>query len=767
MELHKKTDRRALCTETVNADFIVAGGGLAGVCAAVTAAREGLRVVLVQDRPVLGGNASSEVRLWALGATSHLGNNNRWSREGGVMDEILVENLYRNPEGNPNLFDALLLDIVMSEPNITLLLDTMVYDLTKKDETHIEKVTAFCGQSETCYELHAPLFCDATGDGIVGYLSGASFRIGAEAAEEFDEPFAPDEAYGGLLGHSMYFYSRDTGKPVKFIPPSYALKDITSIPRYRNFQAGDTGCQLWWLEYGGRLDTIHDTHQIKQELQKVIYGVWDYIKNSGDFSEAETLTLEWVGNVPGKRESRRFEGDYMISQRDVIEQRMHDDAVAYGGWAIDLHPGDGVYSKLSGCTQWHSKGVYQIPYRAMYSRDISNLFLAGRLISASHVAFGSTRVMATTGHSAQAVGMAAAICNEKGMEPRDLFQPLQMKELQQRLLGIGHYIPEVTSEDPQNLALSAKASASSEYQLSELPAGDGLVSLDGKRAMMIPCRAGKIPAVTFFLNVENACELEVQLRIAKRLGNYTPDMTLETKSVDLSAGKSVPMKLAFEAELETDQYIFICLMPADGVEVLLSDERVTGVLSVSQIGNEKVSKGSVQEPPEGIGVERVEFWLPERRPGGKNFAMKLSEPIDLFQPLEVLSGPQRPTVRSNAWVAAKDDSDPRLTLEWEQPVVLNNVVLCFDTDFDHPMETVQMGHPEREMPFCVKDFDLLDDQNNVIYEGRDNHATRYVAEFVAVETTRLTVRVLSTHGTPAAIFKIQCFGENAHRAQSK
>ena len=396
----------------------------------------------------------------------------------------------------------------------------------------------------------------------------------------------------------------------------------------------------------------------------------------------------------------------------------------------------------------------------MYSRDISNLFLAGRLISATHVAFGSTRVMATTGHSAQAVGMAAFQCLEKGLEPRDLFfQPLEMKELQQRLLSMGHYIPEVTAEDPQNLALSAAASASSCFQCLELSAGDETVALNGKRAMMIPCRAGKIPVVTFFLNVENDCELTAELRVAKRLGNYTPDVTLETKSCALNAGQAVPLELAFEAELEADQYIFICLMPVDGVDVLLSDERVTGVLSVSQVGNEKVSKGAVQEPPEGIGVERVEFWLPERRPGGKNFAMKLSEPIDLFQPLEVLSGPQRPTVKPNAWVAAKDDLDPCLTLEWKQPVTLNKAVLCFDTDFDHPMETVQMGHSEREIPFCVKDFDLLDDQDNVIYEGRDNHSTRHSSEFSAVETTRLTVRVLSTHGTPAAIFNVQCFGE--------
>ena len=152
---------------------------------------------------------------------------------------------------------------------------------------------------------------------------------------------------------------------------------------------------MWWLEYGGRFDTVHETEKIKWELWKVVYGIWDHIKNSGEFPDAGNLTPDWAGMILGKRESRRFEGDYMLIQQDVVEQRPHYDAVSFGGWSIDLHPADGVFSEKPGCNQWHSKGVYQIPYRCMYSRNIRNLFLAGRIISASHAAFGSSRVMAT------------------------------------------------------------------------------------------------------------------------------------------------------------------------------------------------------------------------------------------------------------------------------------------------------------------------------------------------------------------------------------
>ena len=283
MHRESAVSSRQLRTVTHECDLAVIGGGLAGVCCAITAARAGISVTLIQDRPVLGGNASSEVRLWVLGATSHMGNNNRWAREGGVVDELLVENMYRNKEGNPLIFDTILLEKVTEEPNITLLLNTAVYEVEKADADTIAAVHAFCSQNSTRYVVRAPLFCDASGDGIVAFLAGAAFRMGAESQEEFGEKFAPDEAYGELLGHSIYFYSKDVGTPVRFVAPSFALDDITKVPRYRHFNTATDGCRLWWIEYGGRLDTVHETETIKWELWKVVYGVWDYIKNSGEF----------------------------------------------------------------------------------------------------------------------------------------------------------------------------------------------------------------------------------------------------------------------------------------------------------------------------------------------------------------------------------------------------------------------------------------------------------------------------------------------------
>ncbi len=481
---------RRLREEEFAADLVVAGGGLSGVCCAITAARAGLNVILVQDRPVLGGNASSEVRLWILGATSHMGNNNRWARVGGVIDELLVENMWRNPEGNAIVLDSIVLEFVLREERIRLLLNTAVDEIETAEDGAIRSATAYCSQNQTRYRLEAPLFVDATGDGLLGFLSGAAFRMGAEARSEFGELLAPETEQHTLLGHSLYFYSRDTGRPVKYVPPAFALKDITQIPRYRELRITDSGCRLWWLEYGGSRDTVYETEEIKWELWKVAYGVWNYIKNSGEFPEAETLTLEWMGTIPGKRESRRFEGDVMLTQQDVVEQRQHDDAVSFGGWAIDLHPSDGVYSAQPGCTQWHSKGVFQIPYRTMYSRNVPNLFLTGRLISASHIAFGSTRVMATCAHNGQSAGMAAVVCSEQGLRPRDLLATDKIHEVQQRLLRTGQFIPGVRADDAEDKARAAKITATSELELCELRSSGEWTALDKPMALLLPAECG-------------------------------------------------------------------------------------------------------------------------------------------------------------------------------------------------------------------------------------------------------------------------------------
>lgn len=756
MILNEGGGSRNLFTEQIDADLVIVGGGVSGVCCAITAAREGLKVVLVQDRPVLGGNASSEVRLWILGATSHMGNNNRWAREGGVIDEILVENTYRNPEGNPVIFDFILLEKIVEEKNISLCLNTAVYEVLKDEPDKITAVKGYCSQNQTEYTFKAPLFCDASGDGIIAFLSGASFRMGAESRDEFNEKFAPSKAYGELLGHSLYFYSKDTGKPVQYIPPSFALTDIETIPRYKTFNLQEQGCKLWWIEYGGRLDTVKETETIKWELWRIVYGVWDYIKNSGNFPEAANYTLEWVGSIPGKRESRRFCGDYMLMQQDVVEQRQHADAVSYGGWSIDLHPADGVFSELPGCNQWHSKGVFPIPYRCMYSKNIANLFLTGRIISATHVAFGSTRVMGTSAYNAQAVAMAAAIAKEQQILPRAVIG--HMHELQQRLLKAGQFIPGIKNDDDADLVRLATITASSELSLLSLPESEKLYLLETGIAQLMPASPGKLPLMRFHLDAKEKTSLRVHLAVSSRMGSYTPDLILEEIILSLEPGRNC-VELDWTTHFSDSQYVFIIFRKNETVSAYLSATRLTGLLSLFQAENKAVSNTGVQTPPEDIGVDAFEFWTPRRRPAGENMAINFLTPLFTYTAANITNGYARPYLSPNAWVAALTDAAPQLVIQWKKAVTIQTIQLSFDTDMDHPMESVLMQHPENVMPFCIRNYSIHDGSGRLVKKVKHNHQTRnnIILEEPLVTDTLVIKCEHPAADMPAAIFEIRCY----------
>ncbi len=750
--------KRALKVENIEADLVIIGGGLAGICCAITAARANIKVVLVQDRPVLGGNASSEVRLWVLGATSHMGNNNRWAREGGVINEILLENAYRNPEGNALIFDTILLEKVIVEKNIMLLLNTAVYDIEKKDADTIKSVKAFCPQNSISYNLQSPLFCDASGDGIVGFLAGGAFRMGAESKNEFGEKFAPSKEYGELLGHSIYFYSKDTGRKVKYVAPSFAIDVSKEIPRYKSFNAKDIGCRLWWIEYGGRLDTVHETEAIKWQLWKVVYGVWDYIKNSGKFPDAENLTLEWVGHVPGKRESRRFEGDYMLKQQDVIEQTLFTDAVAFGGWSVDLHPADGVFSELKGCNQWHSKGVYGIPYRCYYSRNINNLFLAGRIISASHVAFGSTRVMATCAHGGQAIALAAALCKKYTTLPKTVGEKY-ISELQTELMKTGQHIPGLQLKDQDDLVQKAlRIEANSTLLLSEIPQSGEWQQLKYSTAQMLPVGKHKMPAITFWAKSQQPTSLSAQLRLSCKSFNHTPDTVIATKELTIEQGEH-EYQIEFDYLFQEEQYAFICFMSNAEVELAVSEKRITGLVSVCNAVNPAVSNYGKQEPAGDIGVDGFEFWCPQRRPAGKNIAMKIEPALNAYSLENLRNGLQRPVKSTNAWVADYKNSDAEIKIVWNETQTINKVELFFDADYDHPLESVLLLNPETKMAFCADEVKIYNCNNELVGEISGNYLThRTIHLEKPVKTPELKIKISNSDRTaPVSLFEVRCY----------
>jgi hypothetical protein len=397
-------------------DFVVVGGGIAGISAAVSAARLGCRVALINDRPVLGGNNSSEIRVH-LGGHIEVG---PYKELGGLQKEF---GHTRGGNAKPAEFyeDDKKADIVANEENITLFAGYHVMGV-EMDGQEIRSVVAKHIENGTEKRFVAPVFADCTGDGTVGYLAGADYRMGREGRDEFGETTAPEQADRMTMGASVQWYSADNGKPVGFPHFNYGV------------EFNDNSCEKvamgeWTWETGMNYDQIHDFERIRDYGLLVIYSNWSYLKNNLRENEPyRNLKLEWVAYISGKRESRRLMGDYILKEDDIRKHVMHEDGTAATTWSIDLHYPDPKNTKHFPDAEFKSiaKHItifpYPVPYRCLYSRNVNNLFMAGRNISVTHVALGTTRVMRTTGMLGEVVGMAATLCKRHGELPRGIYQ---------------------------------------------------------------------------------------------------------------------------------------------------------------------------------------------------------------------------------------------------------------------------------------------------------------------------------------------------------
>lgn len=448
-------------------DFCVVGGGLAGTIGALAAARKGAKVVLIQDRPVLGGNSSSEIRMWVRGARGYC------NKETGILAEFEEENIYRNPMLEPTLWDSVLFGKVKENENITLLLNASCLDAECED-CKITSVTAWQMTTYTYHKVNAKCFADCSGDGVLAFLTGAQYKIGREAHSEYREKIGPEVSDNKTMGMSILLQARETHQKVKFIPPKWANvyktdEEFAIIPylegqhsTLRDHKIGTSGCNLWWMELGGDTNAIENTEEIRDELMKLVFGIWDHIKNQEDHG-CDNWELEWVGFLPGKRESVRYIGDYILTQNDIEEERIFDDVIAYGGWPMDDHNPKGMKANKKGDSpskMFPAPSPYEIPYRCIYSKNIKNLFFAGRNISATHGAMSSTRVMGTCSLLGQAMGNAAAVCIKYYIYPRELLDG-HIAELQKEVMDDGIMLPN-TPREISDVTKSAKMNISVE-----------------------------------------------------------------------------------------------------------------------------------------------------------------------------------------------------------------------------------------------------------------------------------------------------------------
>ena len=725
-------------TQVVHFDVTVVGGGMAGVCAAIAAARHGAWTALIQDRSVLGGNSSSEMRVWTVGATAM--GRNRYAAETGIIGELDLENLYRNPEGNPHIWDSILTDFVMREKNLTLYLNTTVLD-TEGTDTHLDCIRAYQMSTETWLEIKSDFFIDCTGDGSLAVSAGVPFMRGRESRECFGESLAPDAEDAFTLGNTLLLYSRDAGKPVVYHVPEFAY-DIEHIHNLivgneKPLELHTSGCDFWWLETGGSSDTIKDGESIRFELQKLVYGIWNYIKNSGRF-EADNMELEWVGSLPAKRESRRLVGAYVLTQNDILEHRDFQDAVCCGGWPIDTHPPGGIYSKKEACEQ-RDAGVYQIPLRCLYAKNVDNIFFAGRNISASHLAFASTRVMKTCAVMGQAAGTAAALCKQWNKTPATLSER-DVSNLQRTLLWDDQWIPNATvlRENQWTPLNRVEASGHSAFENTKV---HKMHRLDEEMWIMLPYVPGH-NTLCFWMCAEKDCDYQVEYLCGTQRHACNDLVSLGAETVRLdTTPKWVDFKLDFEVPQEQD--LFVRMNPVAGA-IGVSDTPVCGC--VGSVGRR-------------TGLRLV------------NPCFQIKNAPELFAPCQVQTADTRPTNTPNLWVSAPLSEGPawlECTLPDEAAGKLAQMQILFDTDLNRDYNQLKpdyYGNRWDAMPAgMAKDFRILTDNGTGTWEclaEHRNYHQRCCRFPVPEDTKRVRIEIQSTWGAPCVgIYAIQLFCES-------
>lgn len=756
-------------------DVVVCGGGLAGVSAAIASARSGAKTCLVQDRPVLGGNSSSEVRVTPHGAAAF----HAYARETGIISELLIEERAANHEEifengwTNSVWDMTIYDAVQRTANLTLHLNTAVTKV-KVQGRILQSIECRVANAELNLSLRAKVFIDCTGDSIVASEAGCEWRMGSESKAEFNEPHAPSEANGDIMGNSIHFKTRNMGRPCPFKLPPWAIEhkdgryfyDQGRLPK-------DIRGGYWWIEIGVPYDTIHQAESIRHELTRHTLGVWDWIKNKDPktMKLAENYALDWIGQVPGKRESRRVMGLYLMNEWDVIRCTAHEDEIAFGGWFIDIHTPGGLladrsepasaegYSQTSEYAARSYAGPYGIPLRILVSKDIDNLMMAGRNVSATHCALGTVRVMGTTALMGQAAGVAVGIAIATNSSPAAVCRN-DYRAVQQRLLRDGCFLPNISNCDEADHARWATATASSEARFSGLrPDSSGIHhGLSFWRDQAVPLReellqrrgqwvaVGNDPirSVRFCLSNSSEAEQPVTVCLMKvsHIWDYRVDDAMEIArgqlSIEPGERQWVEWPLPEEAKLPADGYLRFDLTANPSVAW-----HVAGAIEPGHVSAFEMAPGKMR-----------------RFSSGVTLAMLVDPPQRCYSAANVLSGQTRPHRGTNLWRSDPSEPLPQwIELAWPAPQAIASIELTFA---GHLLREYHAYAPFYRDPQCVRDYDiefLADGAWMPLLSVRDNYQRHRRHELQQiVETHRIRIVVLATNGDPsAAIYEVRAY----------
>jgi hypothetical protein len=694
-------------------ETVVVGGGLAGTFAAVASARGGAKTALIQNRPVLGGNASEEILVEPQGDTTREPLD---PGEGGIIEEV---------RGSAEGYSKRLLELVQREPNLDLYLNTHAMGVEMAAPGRIAGVKALNVVNGERYLFRGRIFIDCTGDGSIGVWAGAEYRHGREPRSMYGESAAPEVGDSYTMGGTIRFASQRMLAPEGFQAPPWARKFSScgdfNVGRHPQLQFG--GWQ-WVIEYGGMLNTYDDAEEIRDELVRIVWGLWDHLKNhcSKYAEEAPYYRLVWVGHVVGKRESRRLIGDYVMTEHDIARQTLFPDRVAYGGWGIDLHPPGGFYDKEPPATFSH-RVKFSIPFRSLYSKDIDNLMMAGRCISVSHVALGATRVMVTCGLQGQAVGTAAALCKKHQVLPRELGRKY-IEELQQQLLKDGCYLIDLPNRDPQDLALTVRrVTASSFSPPVEIPwpVQADVHRLDHDRAVMFYFPGGRLQSVWLALisSWKTPQQIRGTLCRASQLGAFEPGEVVGQVTAAVPPESDSWVEFAFGQELPRGHY-YIWLPKTDGLSWRLFREVPENTARAYRGGG-----GKWQLMP---GCYMFSLSRPTAPPAGE-LTSPQQDRERMFRPENVINGFAR-AIRGwpNSWRPHPDATFPQwVELDFGRAVTFDTVHVSFQSR-EMRADRFRLQIPQGE-------------QWKTIAEVTDNAARRRVIQFPEVTADRLRLTI--------------------------
>ena len=766
---------------TESYDIVVCGGGLAGFSAAVAAARSGSSVCLLHNRPVLGGNSSSEVGVTPHGAAAF----HAYARETGILSEALIEEraanhaeIYENGWTN-SVWDMTLYDIAVSTPGLTLHLNTDIRSVEMRDKRNIAAVLAIVQNAETELRIEGRTFIDCTGDGIVADQAGCTWRMGSEGKDEFDEPHAPAVASGDTMGNSIHFLCRDMGRPVPFKAPDWAVKHEDASYFYNQGRLPkDNRGGFWWLEIGVPYHTIYDAETIRHELTRHALGVWDWMKNKDEKlkGKIDNYALDWIGQVPGKRESRRILGRYFMTEHDVLNKTVFPDEIAFGGWFVDLHTPGGLlakssepsaaagghedeYDTFSDYSAMSYCGPYGVPLRILLAKDLDNLMMAGRNVSVTHAALGTVRVMGTTALMGEAAGVAASIGLAKGHDFDQLVAE-DISEIQQRLLANGCFLPNYKNNDVADQALEAEVTASSDMPVHgvarETPGFHaglaiwkdqpqyGIEQLETRRGQLIATSGGHIASLGLCLSNGSgeAQPLDVELHLIEHIWDYRamPGEPLAKATLMVPCGEERwldwPLALTLPEGISQGAFLRLDALPNKNVHWHAAKKIVPGHMAMYGISPNRMRRF-------GNGHTLAFRIAPEQRP---------------FNAAQVTSGVTRPHRATNLWVSDPVQPLPQwLELAWKSARVVGEVQLVFP---GHLIREYHAYAPFYRDAQCPRDYTIeamLDGGWTPLVEVRGNYQRLRKHILPATVTTeKIRIVVTATNGDPsAAIYEVR------------